>query len=60
MVDGDLGRYILNSLLAVFPSLALVILLGTAAGFALEVMVWKGRSSVLLRVPRRHHGARRR
>ena len=31
-----------------FPSLALVIVLGTAAGFALEVMVWRGRGGVLL------------
>lgn len=44
----DLGSYIFNSVLATFPSLALIILLGTAAGFALEVMVWKGRGVVLL------------
>ena len=45
---GDLGHYILNSLIAVFPSLALIIVLGTAAGFALEVMVFKGRGTILL------------
>ncbi|MFC8597297.1 carbohydrate ABC transporter permease [Isoptericola sp. NPDC057191] len=47
-VGGGLGGYIVNSVLAVFPSLALIVLLGTAAGFALEVMVWKGRGPVLL------------
>jgi len=47
-VDGGLGRYILNSVLVVFPSLAVVLLLGVAAGFALEVMVWRGRGAVLL------------
>ncbi len=47
-VEGGLGRYILNSVLAVFPSLVLIILLGVAAGFVLEVMVWKGRAAILL------------
>ncbi|MBF4571562.1 carbohydrate ABC transporter permease [Herbiconiux sp. VKM Ac-1786] len=47
-VDGDIGRYILNSALATFPSLALIVVLGVAAGFALEVLVWKGRGGVLL------------
>ncbi|MGN8027562.1 carbohydrate ABC transporter permease [Microbacterium sp. 22242] len=45
---GGFGQYVLNSVLAVFPSLALILLLGVAAGFALEVMVWKGRGTVLL------------
>ncbi|MER6119711.1 carbohydrate ABC transporter permease [Streptomyces sp. NPDC001743] len=45
---GNIGLYIQNSLLAVLPSLALVLVLGTAAGFALQVMVWKGRSLTLL------------
>ncbi|SIT83514.1 carbohydrate ABC transporter permease [Microbacterium sp. RU33B] len=47
-VDGGLGIYIRNSVIAVFPSLAMIILLGVAAGFALEVMVWKGRGTVLI------------
>ncbi|SMQ74020.1 carbohydrate ABC transporter permease [Agreia sp. VKM Ac-1783] len=47
-VGGGLGKYILNSVIAVFPSMFLILLLGTAAGFALEVMVWKGRGAVLL------------
>jgi raffinose/stachyose/melibiose transport system permease protein len=46
--QGNLATYVRNSLLAVVPSLALIILLGVAAGFALEVMVWKGRHRVLL------------
>ncbi|MFS0693038.1 carbohydrate ABC transporter permease [Streptomyces nitrosporeus] len=45
---GNIGLYIQNSLLAVVPALALMLLLGTAAGFALQVMVWKGRSLTLL------------
>ncbi|GAA1936273.1 carbohydrate ABC transporter permease [Microbacterium aoyamense] len=45
---GNLGTYFRNSILAVFPSLFFTIVLGVAAGFALEVMVWKGRGTVLL------------
>lgn len=48
ITDGNLGTYARNSVLAVFPSLALTILFGVAAGFALEVMVWKGRATTLL------------
>ncbi|MEU9267150.1 carbohydrate ABC transporter permease [Streptomyces sp. NPDC048251] len=46
--SGHVGLYIRNSLLATVPSLALIIVLGTAAGFALEVMIWRGRHQVLL------------
>ncbi|MFF3346572.1 carbohydrate ABC transporter permease [Streptomyces sp. NPDC002779] len=45
---GNIGLYVRNSLLAVGPALALILLLGTAAGFALQVMVWKGRSLTLV------------
>lgn len=45
---GNFGQYILNSIVAVFPSLLVILLLGVAAGFALEVMVWKGKGTVLL------------
>ncbi|MFF4633894.1 carbohydrate ABC transporter permease [Streptomyces griseorubiginosus] len=45
---GHVALYLRNSLLATVPSLALIILLGTAAGFALEVMIWRGRHQVLL------------
>jgi raffinose/stachyose/melibiose transport system permease protein len=45
---GNIAQYATNSALSVFPALVLIILLGTAAGFALEVLVWKGRNGVLL------------
>lgn len=44
---GNLGRNALNSLIVTVPSLVLIIFLGAAAGFALEVMVWRGRNSML-------------
>jgi raffinose/stachyose/melibiose transport system permease protein len=47
-VDGGMGIYIRNSVLAVVPSLAMIIVFGTAAAFALEILVWKGRGSVLI------------
>src|SRR4051812_45791677 len=37
---GHMSTYVRNSILATVPSLFLIILLGVAAGFALEVMVW--------------------
>lgn len=45
---GGFGQYILNSIIVVFPSLAIILAIGVAAGFALEVMVWKGKGTVLL------------
>lgn len=45
---GHLARYALNSLLATAPSLAFIIFFGTAAGFALEVLVFKGRATIML------------
>ena len=45
---GSLATTITNSAIATIPSLVLIVILGTAAGFALEVMVWKGRNTVLL------------
>jgi raffinose/stachyose/melibiose transport system permease protein len=45
---GNIAVFVANSLMATLPSLALIIVLGVAAGFALEVMVWKGRNGVLL------------
>ena len=48
-VTGDLGIYIRNSVTAVLPALALVILLGGAAGFALQLMRWRlSRPTMLL------------
>jgi len=40
--------YLGNSVVAVVPALVVTIVIGTAAGFALEVMVWKGRNRTLL------------
>lgn len=37
-----------NSLLVTLPSVAIIVLLGVAAGYALEVMIWKGRHTTLL------------
>ncbi|MGO4804210.1 carbohydrate ABC transporter permease [Arthrobacter sp. 2MCAF15] len=45
---GNIATYVGNSLIATIPSLFLIVLFGVAAGFALEVLVWKGRSTVLL------------
>ncbi|WP_027344989.1 carbohydrate ABC transporter permease [Hamadaea tsunoensis] len=45
---GHMSTYLRNSLLATVPSLAAIIVFGVAAGFALQVMVWRGRGAVLL------------
>lgn len=45
---GNLGTTISNSLIVTLPSLVFIVLIGTAAGYALEIMVFKGRASVLL------------
>jgi raffinose/stachyose/melibiose transport system permease protein len=47
-VTGDLGLYIRNSVIAVLPALALVILLGSAAAFALQLMRWRFSRAVTL------------
>lgn len=44
----ELGQSLFNSAVTVLPALFLMLLLGTAAAFTLEVMVWKGRGTVLL------------
>jgi len=48
--DGNLAVTIRNSMLATLPSLLFIIVLGVAAGFALEVMVFRGRNAVLLTI----------
>ncbi|WP_026556739.1 carbohydrate ABC transporter permease [Arthrobacter sp. 35W] len=48
LTQGNLATNAVNSLLVTIPSLALILLLGAAAGFALEVMVWRGRNPILL------------
>jgi len=45
---GNLATTMTNSVLVRLPSLVLIVLLGTAAGFVLEVMVFKGRAGILL------------
>lgn len=45
---GNIGQYVWNSIIAVFPALFFMLLFGIAAGFALEVMVFKGRAGLLL------------
>ena len=47
---GNLATTITNSVIVTIPSLILIVILGTAAGFALEVMVFKRRGGVLLYV----------
>ncbi|MGF3056416.1 carbohydrate ABC transporter permease [Microbacterium sp. YY-01] len=46
--EGQIGANLLNSVIVTVPSLIMVLLLGVGAAFALEVMVWKGRSLALL------------
>jgi hypothetical protein len=47
---GHMGIYLRNSILAVLPSLVLIVILGVAAGFALDVTIFRGRAR---RVPHR-------
>jgi raffinose/stachyose/melibiose transport system permease protein len=46
--NGNVSRNYLNSILVTIPSVALIVLIGVAAGYALEVLVWKGRKGTLL------------
>jgi raffinose/stachyose/melibiose transport system permease protein len=46
--NAGLSTYFLNSILAVFPALFLILVLSLAASFGLEVLVWRGRNTVLL------------
>ena len=45
---GNLGRNALNSIIVTVPSMAIILILGCAAAFALEVMIWRGRNTILL------------
>ncbi len=47
-VTGNLATTISNSIIVTIPSLFLIVILGTAAGFALEILVFKGRAGILL------------
>jgi raffinose/stachyose/melibiose transport system permease protein len=46
--EGNIRTYLKNSAIATFPSLAMMIVLGLAAAFGLEVMRWRGRNVILL------------
>lgn len=48
LTRGNVATNYRNSLLVTLPSVALIVLLGVAAGYALEVMIWKGRNATLL------------
>ncbi|WP_251452231.1 carbohydrate ABC transporter permease [Microbacterium sp. Marseille-Q6648] len=45
---GNVGINYRNSLLVTLPSVFLIVVLGVAAGYALEIMIWKGRHPMLL------------
>lgn len=45
---GNIGQNFLNSVIVTVPSLAMVLLFGVGAAFAIEVMVWKGKNIALL------------
>lgn len=48
LTTGQIGQNLLNTVIVTVPSLLVILLLGSAAGYALEVMVWKGRHLTLL------------
>lgn len=48
LTNGNVGRTYLNSVLVTIPSVILIVLIGVAAGYALEVMIWKGQRGMLL------------
>jgi len=48
LTRGNVGINYRNSLLVTIPSVALIILLGVAAGYVLEVMIFRGRRKILL------------
>jgi raffinose/stachyose/melibiose transport system permease protein len=45
---GNMSIYFRNSVLVTFPSLLFIIVLSLAAAFAIEIMRWRGRNTVLL------------
>ncbi|MBV9447619.1 MAG: carbohydrate ABC transporter permease [Streptosporangiaceae bacterium] len=47
-LTGDLGTDAINSLTVTLVSMIVILLTGSAAAFALEVMIWRGRTSILL------------
>jgi raffinose/stachyose/melibiose transport system permease protein len=47
-LTANLGTDALNSITVTLVSMVVILALGSAAAFALEVMVWRGRNSILL------------
>ncbi len=48
LTRGNVAVNYRNSLLVTIPSVTLIVLLGVAAGYALEIMIWRGRKATLL------------
>ncbi|WP_213816422.1 carbohydrate ABC transporter permease [Glaciihabitans sp. dw_435] len=48
LTTGSIGQNLVNSILVTVPSLFFMIALGTAAAYALEVLIWRGRNTILL------------
>lgn len=46
--EGHMSTYMLNSVVTVIPSLAVVILLGVSAAFGIEIMRWRFKDGVAL------------
>lgn len=46
--QGNVAVNYRNSILVTIPSVILIVFLGVAAGYALEIMIWKGRKATLL------------
>lgn len=45
---GNVATNYRNSIIVTLPSVAMIVFFGLAAGYALEIMIWKGRNTVLL------------
>jgi raffinose/stachyose/melibiose transport system permease protein len=48
LTRGNVALNYRNSLLVTIPSVFLILILGLAAGYVLEIMIWKGRRPMLL------------
>ena len=48
LTNGNVARNWLNSVLVTIPSVLFIVFIGVAAGYALEVMIWRGRNGILL------------
>lgn len=48
LTNGNVARNYANSIMVTIPSVIFIVFIGVAAGYALEVMVWRGRNAVLL------------